>query len=125
MVDPRDVGAAAAAVLADPEQPAALYTLTGPSAVSFAEVAEVLSAVTGRSIGYVDVPDAAALDGLVQSGVPAPFAEAMVTIFGQLRAGAGSLVSDDVALLTGRQPRPISDFAERHASAFGAAAVVR
>ena len=53
MIDPRDVGAAAAAVLATEDHDGRMYVLTGPEAISYAEVARELSTATGRDVEYV------------------------------------------------------------------------
>jgi hypothetical protein len=68
-------------------------------------------------VEYVDVPDAAALDAMVGSGVPQWFAEQLVRVFGRLRAGAADRVTDDVRALTGREPRTLARFLRDHAAA--------
>jgi len=50
MIDPRDVGAAAAAVLTTAAQDGQTYVLTGPEAITYAQVAEELSTATGRDV---------------------------------------------------------------------------
>jgi uncharacterized protein YbjT (DUF2867 family) len=57
--DTRDIAAVAAQVLTSPRHEGQRYTLTGPEALSAAEVAERLSAATGRPVRYVDLPAAA------------------------------------------------------------------
>jgi uncharacterized protein YbjT (DUF2867 family) len=118
LIDPRDIGAAVAAVLTAPGHDGRTYRLTGPEAITYAEVAEALTAATGRDVRFVDVPDAAALEGLRQAGLPASAAEQVVAVFGMLRRGAAQDVSADVELLTGRAPRTFADWAREHAEAF-------
>src|SRR5581483_9462890 len=60
MIDPRDVGAVGAAVLAGEGHDGAAYLLSGPAAITYADVAAALSEATGRTIEFVDVPDEAA-----------------------------------------------------------------
>ena len=56
-IDTRDIGAAAAVVLADPGTHAgAKYTLTGPEALSYADAAQILSETSGRSVAYRPLP---------------------------------------------------------------------
>jgi uncharacterized protein YbjT (DUF2867 family) len=56
LVDTRDVGAAAAIVLGNPVAHAGeTYTLTGPVAHSYGEVAAALSVVAGRAVTYEPV----------------------------------------------------------------------
>ena len=56
MIDPRDVGAAAAAVLSSPGHERQTYLLTGPRPITYAEVAAGLSPATGSRVEFVDVP---------------------------------------------------------------------
>src|SRR5438093_732306 len=53
MVDPADTGRVGAAVVAGDGHEGKTYTVTGPKRVGFAQVAEALSAATGRTIVYV------------------------------------------------------------------------
>ena len=58
-IDTRDIAAVAAQVLTSPGHQGQRYTLTGPEALSAAEVAERLSTATGRQVRYVNMaPDA-------------------------------------------------------------------
>jgi uncharacterized protein YbjT (DUF2867 family) len=92
--------------------------LTGLEAVTFAQVADALSAATGRRVEFVDVPDEGARQGLVEAGVPEFVAEQLVAIFRMLRQGVAQQVTDAVESLTGRRPRDFADFARDHAHAF-------
>ncbi len=120
MIDPRDVAAAAAATLLSTGHEGASYVLTGPAAISFAEVATALGAITGRSVSYLAVPDPAAVEGLVQAGLPQVVAEQVVGVFARLRAGVQDSVTDTVTELTGTPARRLVDFLRDHRDAFGA-----
>lgn len=111
MVDPRDVASTAAAVLTTAGHDGRTYQLTGPEAISYAEVARRLSSVLGRSVEYVDVPDEAALAGLARAGLPPWLAQQVVAVFGALRAGVNSSTTGTVRELTGREPRRFEEFA--------------
>lgn len=121
-VDPRDVGAAAAAVLTQQHHDQRSYTLTGPAVLSYAEVAAALTEVTGRPVRYVDVPEEAARQGMLDQGLPGPMADAILGAFRVQRAGTLAHRTDDVRTLTGRAPRSLTEFARDYAAAFGAAA---
>jgi uncharacterized protein YbjT (DUF2867 family) len=56
MIDPRDVVAAAAAVLTGDGHEGRTYELTGPEAVTYREIADLISRATGTRVEYVDVP---------------------------------------------------------------------
>jgi uncharacterized protein YbjT (DUF2867 family) len=120
MIDPRDVATAAAAVLAGAGLTGETHVLTGPEAITYGRVAEDLSAVLGRNIRFVPVPDGAARESLVGAGMPEFVAGQLVGLFGALRAGAHDTTTDAVRVLGGRKPRGLAEFARDHAEAFGA-----
>src|SRR5207244_6729862 len=68
-VDTRDIAAVAAEALTSDGHEGKTYTLTGPAALGIAEVASILSGMAGREINYVDVPESAARDGMLQAGL--------------------------------------------------------
>jgi uncharacterized protein YbjT (DUF2867 family) len=119
MIDPADVAATAAAVLISDGHEGQTYELTGPEVITFADVAAQLSEVTGRPVRFLPVPDAAALEGLVQAGAPDWMAENVVAVFGMLRRDPAAQVTGAVHALTGRQPRHLAEFLRDHAARFG------
>jgi uncharacterized protein YbjT (DUF2867 family) len=119
MIDPRDVAAAAAVVLTEDGHQGRTYELTGPEAVTFHDVAAQMSEVSGRPVRFVPVPDAAALEGLLQAGLPDVLAENIVTVFDRLRDDPSTQVTDAVHALSGRQPRHLAEFLAAHAALFG------
>jgi uncharacterized protein YbjT (DUF2867 family) len=123
MIDPRDVGAAAAAVLTTAGHDGRTYVLTGPEAITYDRVAAELSAATARHVEYIDVPDEDAKQGMVQAGMPEPVAEQVVRVFVMLREGAAEQVTTTVESLTGRAPRDFASFARDHADLFAPAAM--
>lgn len=118
MIDPRDVAEVAATVLTGDGDDGHGYELTGPEAITFDDVAEQLSVVVGRPVGFVPVPDEAAVAQLVGVGVPEWFATNLVTQFGLLRNGTQAQARDVVRTLTGREPRSVAEFLRDHAGAF-------
>jgi uncharacterized protein YbjT (DUF2867 family) len=72
LVDTRDVGAAVAAVLRSPAGHAgATYALTGPSAVTYGEVAGELAELIDSAVRYEPLDPAAFRAGLLDAGIPA------------------------------------------------------
>ena len=114
MIDPRDVGTAAAAVLTTADHDGRTLVLTGPAAITYADVARELGAATGRDVSFIDVPDEGARQQLVLSGLPDAMAGEIVKLFGMLRQGVAERVTETVESLTGRpaarfrrvRPRP-------------------
>ena len=124
MVDPRDVAAVAAVALTEAGHDGRAYVLTGPEALTYGEAAAGLSDATGRDIGFVDLPDEAARQGMLDAGMPGFVADFLVGLFEALRAGAHAVPTGTVRAVTGREPRSVADFAREHAGAFGGVAVV-
>ena len=118
MIDPTDVAAVAAVALTEDGHEGETYVLTGPKAVTFERVAEELSAATGHRVQFVAVPDEAARQALVGSGMPEFVAGQIVAIFGFLRRGAQERTTGVVRALTGREPRAFARFARDHAELF-------
>jgi uncharacterized protein YbjT (DUF2867 family) len=118
MIDPRDVGAAAAAVLTTPGHYGRTYVLTGPAAITHAQVAAELSAATGRKVEFLDVPGEAAKQGMIEAGLPDFVAQQIVNIFAQARLGVAEQVTTTVESLTGRPARTFATFARDHAHVF-------
>jgi NAD(P)H dehydrogenase (quinone) len=81
-------------------------------------VAAQLSTVLGVPIGFVPVPDDAAVAQMVAAGVPECFATNVVTQFRLLRQGSQAQANDVVHVLTGREPRTAAQFLRDHAAAF-------
>src|SRR5215212_65413 len=54
MIDARDIGEVAAKVLTEEGHEGEVYTLTGPAAISFYDVAEALSEVLGKEVSYTN-----------------------------------------------------------------------
>jgi uncharacterized protein YbjT (DUF2867 family) len=118
-IDARDIAAVAAELLISPGHQGASYTLTGPEALSAAEVAERLAAATGRQVRSVDLGPDGYRQALAGAGMPSWLVDGVVEGNAMLAAGHGATVTDEVARLTGRPPRTFAQFATDHRAAFG------
>jgi uncharacterized protein YbjT (DUF2867 family) len=121
MIDPRDVGATAAAVLTGEGEWGRTYVLSGPEGITYGQVAEALSQVTDRDVEFIDVPDEAARQAMVGAGMPEFVADQLVKIFAQLRQGVAEATTDTVESLTSNPPRSFAVFARDHAELFASA----
>jgi NAD(P)H dehydrogenase (quinone) len=103
-----DYAGAAAAVLAGEGHAGAVYELGGEP-FSMAELAEVISAATGRTVTYTDLPVEQYRAVLVGGGLPEAMA-AMVAD-GERGVAAGELLveGEDLRRLLGRAPTPLAD----------------
>lgn len=117
-IDVRDIAEVAAATLTEPGHEGKIYPLTGPEALTMAEVAEKLSAATGRPIQYVNVDPEEARRAQLAAGVPQYTADALVELFAERRKGKESHVSPVIEGIIGRRPTSFDDFALRNAAIF-------
>jgi len=117
-VDTRDVARVAAEALTTEEHGGRIYTLTGPAALSMPEVAQILSEAAGREINYVDVPEEAAHDGMVQAGLPQWLTDAIMELHAINKQSRWSVVTSDIEIVTGRPASTFSQFARDYADDF-------
>jgi uncharacterized protein YbjT (DUF2867 family) len=120
VVDARDIAAVAAAALTEDGHVGKTYTVTGPAAVTHAEIAKELGAAIGRPVRFESVPPEAFLPVLTGAGMPKWQAEGLVEDYAHYDRGEASAVSPDVAQVTGTSARSLQDFAHDYAQAFGA-----
>ena len=100
-----DVARSAAAVLAAPDKHIdRSYDMTGPEALTLAEVAAIVGEATGRSITFHDETVDEAYASRRGHGVPDWQLDAWVSTYTAIRAGELAVVSDAVEQLTGRRP---------------------
>ncbi len=113
-IDARDIAAVAASLLNRDDLANRDFDLTGAEALDHDEVAAMLSRETGRTIRFQDITPEAMLAGLLQAGLPAPYAEFLVLILGFFKAGYSERITDAVQAITGRAPRRFVDYAREH-----------
>ena len=104
-----DIADAAAAVLRDPAPHAGrTYDLTGPEALTFTEMAAIVSEVTGRDVRYEveSVPEAYA--SRASYGAPDWQVDAWVSTYTAVAAGQLAAVSPAVEQLTGHPATSLS-----------------
>jgi uncharacterized protein YbjT (DUF2867 family) len=114
-IDVRDIAAVAVAALTTPEFESETLELTGPEALGYVEAANVLSKAAGREIKYANVPDEIARQAMIASGMPAPYAKAVVALYRFYRSGGGAEVTNTIQETVGRPARTLETFASDHA----------
>jgi NAD(P)H dehydrogenase (quinone) len=111
-----DMAAAIAGRLASDSANRAIVNLTGPKAYSNAEVAEIVSRVTGRPIEIVPVSDEALFDGLI-AVLPEDLARLAVSVDVNVRMGNADLINGTIEDLSRREPMSLERFLEANRSA--------
>jgi uncharacterized protein YbjT (DUF2867 family) len=124
-VDATDIAAVAVETLVDPDTHAgAQYAPTGPAALTFAEVADIIAGVIGRPVTHNDIDRDAWINGAVAAGfVPAEYAVMLRWLTGMIASGRGSRPNDDVERVTGMPPIDFESFARRTAHSWTAQTV--
>lgn len=111
-VDARDIARVAAAVLTADDAPNRDAVLTGPQALTYDEVAEVISDASGRLVEHVGVSEGRLAEIFEEDGVPAEYARTLAAMDTAIAGGAEDRVTDEVPWLTGTAPRPFNEFVQ-------------
>lgn len=118
LVDARDVGAVAARVLTEDGHAGRAYELTGPGALTYGEVAGVLSRVLGRPVRYARPSVLAFWRRMRAQGHAPGFILVMLAIYGAARLGLAGRVTDEVPRLLGRPATSFETFAREYAGSW-------
>jgi len=125
MIDARDIGEVAAKVLAEEGHEGKVYTLTGPAAISFYDVAETLSEELGKEVNYIEISLEAAKAAMLNRGIPEWRADALNEYAKAHSKGYSDFTTDNFEQLTGHPSTSYKEFASdfkqmfREALAFG------
>lgn len=113
-VDARDIAAVAVAALTDPAAHAGrAHDITGPAAVSVADVAARLSTALGREVRAVDPPVEDAV-----AGYEPWLADVLRRVYARVADGTAGTLAPDVEQITGRPPRTLDAFIAEHRAAW-------
>ena len=114
-VDVRDLAEVAVAALTTSQHDNKIYSLTGPDALTFTEMAHHLSMTIGRTITFVDVPPESMRASLADLGFPAWQADGLLEEFAMYRRGEAAGVEAGVREALGRPPGSFGEFARDYA----------
>jgi uncharacterized protein YbjT (DUF2867 family) len=118
-VDADDIADVAVAALTDDRHVGAIYELTGPRLLTFADAVAEIATATGIDVQFASVPmdDYAAV--LSDYQVPHQVIGLLRYLFTTVLDGRNSSLADGVQRALGREPKDFADFA-RDAAASGA-----
>jgi uncharacterized protein YbjT (DUF2867 family) len=119
-VDVRDIAAVAAVALTEPGHAGRIYTITGPAAITHAEIAEAISTALGRQITFIDAPAEVFAERL-REVLPPWQVGGLLEDYAHYARGEAAAVYPTVAEVTGQQPRDVGQFARDYAHAFNRA----
>ena len=118
VVDVRDIAAVAFAAFTQDGHENQAYNITGPQALSHADMAATISEVVGRTIQFVDIPPATMREILLSVHFPEWTADGLLGEYEQWSHNEGAQVTSDVEDVTGDAPRSFQQFAHDYAAAF-------
>ncbi|MFF7756090.1 NAD(P)H-binding protein [Streptomyces sp. NPDC007971] len=111
-IDAADIAAVAVRALTDEQAPNTDLILTGPQTLSYADVAAVITEVTGRAVVHQQLTFEELRDRWATE-IPLEFATMLAGMDRAIADGAEDRVTDTVQRLTGRLPGTFRAFAER------------
>jgi len=91
------------------------YDVTGGEALSNADVAAIISEVTGQKVTYVDVPEETAEKAMQDMGMPQVLIDQLMSLNRITKAGHTAVVAPTVREITGRPPITFRQFAQENA----------
>ena len=118
VVDVRDVAAVAVAALTQTGHEGKTYDITGPEALTHAQMAALLSQALDRPVTFVDVPEQVFREGLRRFGMPDWQADGLIEDYAHYRRGEAAEVSHAVEKATGEAPHTFAAFSGDYKAAF-------
>jgi uncharacterized protein YbjT (DUF2867 family) len=121
LIDPADIAAVVAAVVADPPRYAGTtLAISGPEALSYDDLAALLSRLTGRTVRHVALSEDEMRARLLAAGRPEWEADGVVANMRMTRGGAYGFdrVTTTVQEVIGRPPRGVEAFLHQHLGRF-------
>ena len=116
-VDTDDIAEVAVAALLNEEHNGKLYQLTGPRFLTFKDVINEISDVTGRDIAFTPIALPAYVSVMKQQGVPADFVWLIEYLFSEVLGNpSNSEITNDIENVLGRKPKDFSDYAKETAA---------
>lgn len=106
------------------QEPAERYAgrnlqITGPEAITYAQMAQQLTSALGVTIEYIDMTEEELTRAVVEAGMPEEDIELQILChFRQIRNGRAELVTDTYQEIIGRSPASVHDWACANRSIF-------
>ena len=118
VVDVRDIAAVAVAALTEPGHEGKSYDITGPEALTHAQMAEKLSQILGKPIAFENISGTAMREALLSFHMPEWQADGLVEDYEHYSRGEATTLSTAVQDVTGVKPKNFDTFALDFKQAF-------
>jgi (4-alkanoyl-5-oxo-2,5-dihydrofuran-3-yl)methyl phosphate reductase len=113
-----DIADVAVAAMTRPQYVGQSLPITGPEALSFADMTAKVGAVIGRELSFQSLADDDERRQQAAWGSPEALIEARLSIFRAIREGRLATVTDNVAAVLGREAISFDQWARQNAAAF-------
>jgi uncharacterized protein YbjT (DUF2867 family) len=113
-----DIADVVIAAMTQPQYSGHSLSITGPEAVTFADMTAKVGAVIGRELGFEPRSEDNERRAQTAWGSPQAVIDARLSIFRAMRHGRLAAVSDNVTKILGREPISFDRWAQQNAAAF-------
>lgn len=117
-IHPCDIADVSVAALTQPQYLGQSLPITGPEALSYADMTAKIGAAIGQALRFEAISDEEARGQQVAWNTPAPLVEARLSIFHAIREGRLAAVTGTVERVLGRKPIAFDEWARENAAAF-------
>lgn len=110
-IDTRDIAAMAVKALTERGHEGKVYTISGPEALSYGELARTMSDATGREFVYEDMSPEAYREQQRAAGDEAWYIDLVLQLYANIRAGRYAHLTDEFEQVMGRPATTFAQFA--------------
>jgi uncharacterized protein YbjT (DUF2867 family) len=118
LIDVNNIAEVAAKALVGGEHDGKTYELNGPEVVTYAELGDRITKVTGVAARYVDITVEAQRKAMLDQGMPEWQVTALLDLQAYYTGGKGGTTDGLLASLLGHAPTMLDDFLRQHANEF-------
>lgn len=102
LVDIRDIAAVAFEALTKPGHAGEIYDITGPQALTHAEIATRIGAAIGRNVSFIQIPPEAMREAVIKVGFPIWQADGLIEDYAHYARGEAASISPQGPAVIGR-----------------------
>jgi len=117
-IHPEDIAAVATQALTTSQYVGASLPITGPEALSYAEMTALIADAIGKPLTFEPVDDDRERRQMLEGGAPMEIVDAHISIYRAIREGRLAAVTDNVERTLGRKPLTFAQWARDNAVAF-------
>jgi uncharacterized protein YbjT (DUF2867 family) len=117
-IHPADIAAVATEVLTTAKYLGDSLPITGPRALSYAEMTEQIATAIGKPLRFEAVSDEYERRAMTKGGAPAAIIDAHISIYRSIREGRMAKVTDTVENVLRRKPFSFAEWVQENAAAF-------